>query len=203
MTTTTKLDELTGDYVLDTARTRIGFAVRQTITKVRGQFDEFEGSMSLDGDDPSKSSVRLTILTSSIQTRNQRRDDHLRRSFLGTADHPSITFDSTNVVQAGRTTFKVTGDLTIRGVTKPVTLYFDLTGAEDDPEGNLRVVLEGTATINRKDWGVVWNAAAEGAGLLLGHKVFLEFEATAIHPALTDTRPWAFTSPGLSAPRVR
>ena len=180
MTTTTKLDELTGDYVLDTAETRIGFAVRQTISKVRGQFDEFEGSVYLDGDDPSKSSAQLTIRASSIQTRNQRRDAHLRRSFLDTADHPSITFNSTSVVQAGKTTFKVTGDLTIRGMTKPLTVYFDLTGAEDDPEGNLRATFEGRATINRKDWGAVWNAAAEGAGLLLGYKVSLEFEATAI-----------------------
>lgn len=180
MTTTTKLNELTGSYVLDTAHTRIGFAVRQTITKVRGQFDEFEGSVYLDGDDPSKSSAQLTIRASSIQTRNRRRDDHLCRSFLDAADHPSITFNSTEVRQTGKTTFKVIGDLTIRGVTKPLTLYFDLAGAEGDPEGNLRATLKGRATINRKDWGVAWNAAAEGAGVLVGYKVTLEFEATAI-----------------------
>lgn len=180
MTTTTKLNELTGDYVLDTAHTRIGFAVRQAITKVHGQFDEFEGSVHLDGDDPSKSSAQLAIRASSIQTRNQRRDDHLCRSFLDTADHPSITFNSTKVVRAGKTTFKVTGDLTIRGVTKPLTLYCDLTGAKDDPEGNLRATFEGKATINRKDWGVTWNTAAEGAGVLVGYKVTLEFAATVV-----------------------
>ncbi|MEV2273798.1 YceI family protein [Nonomuraea africana] len=178
MTTTTTLRELTGDYVLDTAHTRIGFVARHTMaTKVRGRFDEFKGSAHLDGDDPSMSSAVLTIQAKSIQTRDRRRDAHLRGNFLDADNHPAITFTSTKVRQVGETTFKVTGDLTIRGVTKPVTAHFELTGAENGPQGYLRVGFEGSVTINRKDWGVNWNAAT---GVLVSEKVALEFAVAAI-----------------------
>lgn len=177
MTTTTKPSELTGDYVLDTAHTRIGFVARHAMaTKVRGQFDEFEGSAHLDGDDPSKSSAELTIQANSLQTRNQQRDEHLRSKFLDMDNHPTITFTSTGVEQVDETKFKVTGDLTIRGVTKPVTVDFELTGAEN-PSGTFRVGFEGSVTINRKDWGVNWNAAT---GVLVSEKVTLEFDVAAI-----------------------
>jgi polyisoprenoid-binding protein YceI len=179
MAATTKLSELTGDYVLDTARTRIGFVAR-AITKVRGQFDEFEGTAHLDGSDPSKSSAQLTIQATSIQTRNRRRDDHLRDRFLDTGDHPAITFTSAKVEQVGQASFKVTGDLAVHGVTNPVTVDFKLTGTENDPEGNLRVGFEGTVTINRTDWGVSWNAALEGGGVFVSNKVTLELDIAAI-----------------------
>ncbi len=182
MTTTTKLSELTGDYVLDTAHTRIGFFARHAmVTKVRGQFDEFEGSAHLDGDDPSKSSAQLTIQAKSIQTSNQQRDDRLRSNdFLDMDNHPTITFTSTKVEQVDGTNFKITGDLTIRGVTKPVTVDFELAGAENDPWGNFRVGFEGKVTINRKDWGVSWNAALESGGVLVSDEVTLEFDVAAI-----------------------
>jgi polyisoprenoid-binding protein YceI len=178
MATTTKPSELTGDYVLDTAHTRIGFVARHAMaTKVRGQLDEFEGSAHLDGDDPSKSSGELTIQAKSIQTRNQQRDEQLRSKFLDMDNHPTITFTSIGVGQVDETNFKVTGDLTIRGVTKTVTVDFELTGAENDPSGNFRVGFEGSVTINRKDWGVNWNAAT---GVLVSEKVTLEFDVSAI-----------------------
>src|SRR5215831_5086910 len=178
MTTMTKLSELTGDYILDTAYTRIGFVARHTMaTKVRGQFGEFEGSAHLDGGDPPKSSAELTIQAKSIQTRNQQRDQALRSKFLDMDNQPAITFTSTGVEQVDETNFKVTGDLTIRGVTKPVTVDFELTGAENDPWGNFRVGFEGSVTINRKDWGVNWNAAT---GVLVSEKVTLEFDVAAI-----------------------
>ena len=184
MITTTRLSELTGDYVLDTAHTRIGFVGRHTMaTKVPGQFGEFEGSVHLDGDDPPKSSAQLTITAKSIQTRNQQRDEALRSKFLDTSNHPAITFTSTKVEQAGDTNFTVTGDLTIRGVTKPVTVDFKLTGAKTDPWGNFRVGFEGKTVINRKDWGVNWNAALEGGGVLVSEKVTLEFDLAAIKQA--------------------
>jgi polyisoprenoid-binding protein YceI len=157
MTTTTKLSQLTGDYVLDTAHTRIGFLARAAmVTKVRGQLDEFVGSGHLDGDDPSKSSAQLTIQARSIQTRNHLRDGHLRRHFLDVDTYPTIAFTSTKVEQVDETNFKVTGDLTIHGATKRVTVDFELTGAENDPWGNFRVGLEGKASINRKDWRLSW-----------------------------------------------
>jgi polyisoprenoid-binding protein YceI len=178
MTTTTKLSSLTGDYLLDTARTRIGFVARHTMaTRVRGQFEEFEGSAHLDGEDPSKSSVRLTIQAKSIQTRNPQRDDPLRGKFLDTGNHPAITFTSTGVEQVDGITFTVTGDLTIRGVTRPVSVDFALTGAGNDPQGDFRVGFQGGVTIDRNDWGVNWNAATT---VLISPKVTLEFDVTAI-----------------------
>ncbi|GAA1281065.1 polyisoprenoid-binding protein [Planotetraspora silvatica] len=177
MTTTPMRGELTGDYVLDIARTRIGFAARHTIgPKVHGHFEEFEGSAHLDGDDPSQSSVKLTIRAGSFQTHNRQRDNLLRGRFLKTADHPTITFTSTGAQQVDETTFKLTGDLTIRGVTKPITVAFEQTGAEHDPRGDVRIRFKGGATINRKDWGVNWTAAAG----LVGKKVALEIDVAAI-----------------------
>src|SRR5215467_10856929 len=176
MITTTRLSELTGDYVLDTAHTRIGFIARHTMaTKVPGQFGEFEGSAHLDGDDPSKSRAQLTIAAKSIQTRNQQRDEALRSKYLNMDNYPAITFTSTKVEQAGDTNFTVTGDLTIRDVTKPVTVDFKLTGAKTDPSGNFRVGFEGRVTINRKDWAVHWNAAPG----VVSTKVTLEFDVAA------------------------
>lgn len=184
MTTTTALSELTGDYLLDPAGTRIGFAARQAIfTTVRGQFTELAGSAHLDGDDPSKSSARLTIQAASIQTSSARRDDHLRSAFLDTADHPAITFTSTGAEQLSETSFRLTGDLTIRGTTKPVTVDFELTGAGCDQQGAFRAGFQGTVTINRRDWGVSWNAVLEGGGALVSNKVTLELAPVAVrHP---------------------
>jgi polyisoprenoid-binding protein YceI len=177
VTSTTVLPDLTGHYTLDLARTRIGFVARHTIgPAVRGQFDRFEGGAYLDGGDPSRSSAELTIQTGSIQTRNGPRDGYLRGNYLSLAGHPTITFASSQVKQAGETTFELTGALTIRGVTKPVTVSFELTGAEHDPSGSLLVHFKGGATINRKDWGVHWAAAAG----LVGKTVALELDITAI-----------------------
>ncbi len=175
-TTTTQLSALTGDYDLDTAHTRIGFTARAAmISKVCGQFDAFEGSARLDGDVPSRSSVRLTIRSTSVQTRNRKRDDHLRGAdFLAAADHPTITFASTHVEQIEGAAFKVTGDLTIRGTTRPVTVTFRLTDADQGPRAARRVRFTGTAAVSRKDWGV------SGAAGLVGDKVTLTFDVTAI-----------------------
>ncbi len=178
MTTATTIGALTGDYVIDTAHTQIGFVARHAmITKVRGQFDESEGGVHLDGDDPSSSNAQVTIRTTSIQSHNATRDEHLRGSeFLDVANHPTITFTSSDVERVGDTTFAVTGDLTIRGVTRPVTVNFELTGAETDPGGNFRVGFEGRTTINRKDWGVNWDAVLESGGVLISEKVTLELD---------------------------
>lgn len=181
MTTTTALGELTGDYILDPAGTRIGFAARQAIfTTVRGQFTEFAGRTHLDGDDPSKSSARLTIRAASIQTSSSRRDDHLRKAFLDAPDHPAITFTSTRVEQVSETTFRLTGDLTLRGTTKPVTVDFKLTGAGYDQQGAFRAGFQGAMTINRRDWGVSWSALLEGGGALVSNKVTLGFASVAV-----------------------
>jgi polyisoprenoid-binding protein YceI len=182
VTTTTVLAELTGNYTLDVSHTRIGFVARHAmVTKVRGAFNEFEGSAYLDGDNPANSSAKVTIKAASIDTRNGQRDDHLRSNdFLAMEQYPEITFVSTSVRQTGDDSFEVTGDLTIKGVTNPVTVPFTYEGSATDPFGNLRVGFEGAVTINRKDYGVTWNAALETGGVLVSEKITLEFEISAI-----------------------
>lgn len=161
----TNLREYTGDYVLDTTRTRMGFVARHTMgTRVHGWFDEFEGCAYLDGEDPSNSRVQVTILTRSIQTGNRRRDEQLRTRFLDQDNHPTITFASTSVERTGDAAFAVTGDLTIRGVTRPVGLDLVLTGSAG---------FHGGVTIDRMDWGVNWNAATRA---LVGRTVTLELD---------------------------
>ena len=179
------LTELTGTWTLDPAHTRIGFVARHAmVTKVRGSFNEFEGTAVLDGANPANSHAEVTIKAASIDTRNAQRDEHLRSNdFLAMQEHPEITFTSTGVRQVDDTTFELTGDLTIRGVTKSVTIPFTFEGAAKDPFGNLRAGFEGSVVINRKDWGVNWNAALEGGGVLVSDRVTLEFEISAIKSA--------------------
>jgi polyisoprenoid-binding protein YceI len=187
MTTATApaLTELTGTYTLDPAHTRIGFVARHAmVTKVRGAFNEFEGTATLDGANPANSSVQVTINADSIDTRNAQRDGHLRSNdFLSMEEYPHITFSSTGVRQADESTFEVTGDLTIKGVTNSITVPFTFEGAAKDPFGNERVGFDGSVTINRKDYGITWNAALETGGVLVSDKVTLEFEVSAIKNA--------------------
>ena len=179
------LTELTGTYTLDPAHTRIGFVARHAmVTKVRGSFDEFAGTAVLDGANPANSRVEVTIEAASIDTRNAQRDEHLRgNDFLAMQEYPKITFASTGVRQAGETTFEVTGDLTIKGVTNEITIPFEFEGAAKDPFGNQRVGFEGAVTINRKDYGVTWNAPLEAGGVLVSDKIVLEFEVSLIKNA--------------------
>ena len=188
MTVTTapaSLADLAGTWTLDPAHTRIGFVARHAmVTKVRGAFNEFEGTAVVDTDDVSKSSAVVTIKAASIDTRNAQRDEHLRSNdFLSMDEHPEITFVSTAVEQTGEAEFALTGDLTIKGVTKPVTVPFTYEGAATDPFGNVRVGFEGAVTINRKDYGVTWNAALETGGVLVSEKIVLEFEVSAVKNA--------------------
>ena len=185
MSTTTAPTTLTGSYELDPSHSRIGFVARHAmVTKVRGSFNEVTGSGYFDAENPANSRLQLTIQATSIDTRNADRDNHLRgNDFLDMENHPEITFVSTGVAPSGDDRFRVTGDLTIKGVTNPVTFDLDYTGTAVDPFQNQRVGFEGQATINRKDWGVTWNAALETGGVLVGEKVTLEFEVSAIKSA--------------------
>ena len=182
MTTAADHAQLTGEYTLDPTHTRIGFVARHAmVTKVRGAFNEFTGTAHIDGEKPEQSSVELVIKAESIDTRNSDRDSHLRSNdFLKMDEYPEITFRSTGVRQNGEDAFDVTGDLTIKGVTRSVTVPFTYEGRATDPFGNSRIGLEGSTTINRQDFGVTWNAALETGGFLVSDKVTLEFEVSAV-----------------------
>jgi polyisoprenoid-binding protein YceI len=183
--TATDLSALTGTYALDVAHSRLGFVARHAmVTKVRGAFNDFAGTATIDGTDPSKSSVSITIQVASIDTRNEQRDAHLRTNdFLDLDNYPTITFTSTSIAHDGGDEFQVTGDLTVKDVTKSITLPLEYQGAATDPFGNDRIGFEGSVVINRKDWGVNWNAALEAGGVLVSEKVTLEFEISAIKQA--------------------
>jgi polyisoprenoid-binding protein YceI len=182
MSTTTIPATLTGTYTIDPTHSRIGFVARHAmVTKVRGSFNDFEGSGYFDAEDATNSRLALTIQAASIDTRNPDRDGHLRSNdFFDMENHPEITFSSTAVEQVDTENYRVTGDLTIKGVTKPVIVDFEYTGTAIDPYGNTRIGFEGKTTVHRKDWGVNWNAALEAGGVLVSEKVTLEFEVSAI-----------------------
>ena len=182
MSTTTVPTAQTGTYAIDPTHSRIGFVARHAmVTKVRGSFNEFDGSGYFDAENPSASHLQLTIQAASIDTRNADRDGHLKgNDFFDMETYPTITFASTAVERVDAENYRVTGDLTIKGVTKPVTVDFEYTGSAVDPYNNTRIGLEGKTTVNRKDWGVNWNAALEAGGVLVSEKVTLEFEVSAI-----------------------
>ena len=141
---------------------------------------------TFDVEKPSRSSLQLTIEAASIDTANPDRDGHLRSNdFLDLEHYPQITFASTAVAQVEPDTYRVNGDLSIKGVTRPVTFDLVYAGSAVDPYGNQRVGFEGSTTINRKDWGVNWNAALEAGGVLVSEKVTLEFDISAIKDAAT------------------
>jgi polyisoprenoid-binding protein YceI len=180
--TLTDFATLTGTYALDPAHTRIGFVARHAmVTKVRGSFNEFEGTATIDGADPSRSSASLTVQVASIDTRNAQRDGHLRTNdFLDVENFPQLSFRSTSISHDSGNDFIVTGDLTIKGVTRSVTIPVEFQGAAKDPFGNDRIGFEGATVINRSDFGVSYNAALETGGVLVSDKITLEFEISAI-----------------------
>ena len=182
---TTAVADITGDYTIDASHSRIGFSARHAmVTTVRGAFKDFEGTAHIDAANPSASSVSLSIKTASIDTGSADRDGHLASAdFFDAETNPEITFRSTKVEKVDDDTWAITGDLTIKGVTNSVTIAFDETGSAQDPFGNLRVGFEGGTAINRKDWGLTWNAALETGGVLVSEKIKLEFDVSAIKNA--------------------
>jgi len=181
---TTAVEDISGDYTLDPTHTRIGFSTRHAmVTTVRGQFSDFAGTAHVDTANPGNSTVEVTIQTASIDTGVADRDAHLRSAdFFDAEQNKQIAFTSTKVERDGED-WVITGDLTIKDVTKPVTVVFEPTGSARDPFGNLRIGFEGGATINRKDWGLTWNAALETGGVLVSEKIKLEFDVSAIKNA--------------------
>ncbi len=171
-----------GTYTVDATHSRLGFVARHAmVTKVRGSFNDFDATAQIDDRDLSRSTVRVRIRTASVDTRNPQRDAHLRSSdFFDIEAYPEITFVSTAAVPVDEETIRVGGDLTIKDVTRPVSIDFSFAGSAVDPFGNERIGLEGSVVVNRKDWGLTWNAALETGGVLVSEKVTLEFDISAI-----------------------
>lgn len=183
--TNTDLTALTGDYTIDASHSTIGFTVRHAmVTNVKGKFDDFSGSLHLDGGDPSASTASIDVKMDSIDTGSADRDGHLKSAdFFKIEEFPVMTFRSTKAEALGDEDYRITGDLTILGTTKPLTIDLEFNGAAKDPFGNERVGFEGKAEIKRSEWGLTWNAALETGGVLISDKIKLSFDISAIKNA--------------------
>ena len=181
----TGLTTINGTYTIDPAHTRLGFVTRHAmVTKVRGAFDAIEGTASGDGQNPQSAQINVVAQTASFNTGNTGRDEHVRGAdFLNVETYPTVTFASTAVEVVDEDTLNVTGDLTIKDVTKSITIPFDFNGQAVDPFGNTRIGFEGKSKISRKDWGLTWNAALETGGVLVSDDITLEIEVSAIKAA--------------------
>ena len=192
MTTTTTTQTLTrsydgtaipqaGTYALDPGHTSVEFVARHLmISKVRGQFTDVSGSITV-ADRPEDSKVEATIATASVNSGEPARDEHLRGAdFFDVATYPTITFRSTAVDHVDDEHWKVTGDLTVRDVTRPVVLDVEFEGATATPFGDNRIGFSASAELDREDFGLTWNVALETGGVVVGKKVKLEFAVEAI-----------------------
>ncbi len=168
-----------GTWAIDPTHTAVTFSARHLMAaKVRGSFKTFSGTIDI-GDSPEASSVSVTIDAGSIDTGVEDRDGHLRSpDFLHIEDFPTLEFASTGIRTAG-SGYEVDGDLTIRGVTNPVTLQLAYHGLVTDPWGNEKALFSATTKINREDWGLTWNAPLEAGGWLVGKNVDIELEVQA------------------------
>jgi polyisoprenoid-binding protein YceI len=169
-----------GKYELDIAHTAVEFVARHILTKVRGRFTDFTGWIEI-GEKPEESTAEVEIKTASIQTNTEQRDQHLKSDdFLNVEKWPVMTFRSTAVRQTGGATFELDGDLTIRDVTRPVTLAGEYLGMDTNPYGKTVLAATAKTTLQREDWNVSWNMVLETGGFLVSKTVDLEIEVEAI-----------------------
>ena len=179
-TTQTDVQIPTGTWEVDASHSTVGFVARHLmVSKVRGRFGEYQATINI-AEDPLQSSVQATIDTASIDTRDENRDVHLKSpDFLDVERFPRLKFESTAVRPAGAG-YEVDGNLTIRDATRPVTLNLEFAGVQNDPWGGTRAGFEATTKFNRKDFGLTWNVAVEGGGLLVGETVTIELFVEAV-----------------------
>ncbi|MEU3301991.1 YceI family protein [Streptomyces sp. NPDC006678] len=179
------LAALSGDYSIDPAHSSIGFTVRHAmVTNVRGSFGEHEGTLRLDGSDPASSTAAIDVKIASVDTGIADRDGHLRSGdFFDAETFPLMSFRSTSAEQLGGEKYRITGDLTIKDVTRPLSIDLEFNGVATDVYGNERVGFEGSAEILRSHWGLTWNAALETGGVMVSDKVKLNFDISAIKAA--------------------
>jgi polyisoprenoid-binding protein YceI len=167
-------------WAIDPAHTRLGFVARHLVaSKVRGSFESFAGTIEV-ADDLTESKVDVSIDTASVTTGATDRDNHLRSAdFFDVENFPTMRFESTEIKDLGDGSFEINGNLTIRDITKPVTLDTVYLGIISDPWGNGKAMLEATTRINREDWGLTWNAPLETGGVLVSKEITIELEVQA------------------------
>ncbi|CAN5362682.1 YceI family protein [soil metagenome] len=176
----TSVDVKTGTWAIDVTHTDIGFTVRHLVSKVRGSFEKFEGTI-VTADDITASTVSVKVDLSSINTGTPDRDAHLRSAdFFEVETHPEMTFVSTGIVAKGDNNFVITGDLTIKGVTKSVDLATEFLGEGADPWGGTRIGIEATTSISRKEFGIDFNVPLDGDKLMVGDKISIVINAEAV-----------------------
>jgi polyisoprenoid-binding protein YceI len=166
------------EWKIDPAHTTVGFSVpHMVISEVEGRFREFSGDVRIDDDKPKDSKVTFVVKTASVDTDNDKRDDHLRSpDFFDSEKHPKMTFESKKIRKVGKDDYRVTGELTIRGVTRPVTLKVELSKPLKDPWGNTVRGVRVRGEIDRKDFGLTWNKVLEAGGVLVGDEVTIDIK---------------------------
>lgn len=176
--TTASIPTTTSIWKLDPSHTTVGFAAKHMMfTTVKGRFADVDGTVTVDGDAPEAASVTVALKAESIETGSAQRDAHLRSAdFLDIAAHPSITFRSTAIV-GDKASFQITGDLTINGITHPITLEATHEGSGKDPWGGERAGFSASAKFDRRSYGLVWNQVLEAGGVLVGNDVKIEIDA--------------------------
>ncbi|MEU2967621.1 YceI family protein [Streptomyces ardesiacus] len=176
------LRALTGHWTIDRPHSRIGFSVRHAmVTTVRGAFTDYDSRLYFDGARPGESRAEIVIRVAGVDTGVEQRDAHLvGKDFFDVRRYPEMTFRSTSTTHEGAESFRMTGDLTIRDTTRPVELQLDYLGSVVDPFGYERAGFDGTTTIDRRDWGLVYNQRLEAGGSMVSEKVRLQFDISAI-----------------------
>jgi polyisoprenoid-binding protein YceI len=177
------------NWQIDLAHSSVGFSTKHMmLTTVRGSLPIVDARLEFDAEHPERGSVAVTLDASGIDTGFEARDNHLRSpDFLGTDEHPRITFSSTRVEPVGGSHYRIHGELSIRGVTRPVVLDARLDGVVPDPRGGRRAAFSASTRINREDWGLGWNVALEQGGWLVGKEILVEIDVAAVEPAVAMT----------------
>lgn len=186
----------TETYKIDPGHSQVGFSIRHFFSKVPGKFNAYEGTISLDPKDLSKTVVEVSIDAASIDTGNKDRDGHLQSpDFFDAQKFGKITFKSSSVTAQGATKATLKGDLTMHGVTKPVVLQAEVLGFSKDPWGGYRGGFEAKTKINRQDFGISWNKVVEGGGALLGDEVEITLDIEGVREAPKAEAPAAAGEP--------
>lgn len=174
--------DLSGHWTIDPTHSRIGFSTRHAmVSRVRGAFNDVSGEVTVDAADPSRTSAVVRVQMASIDTRNEQRDGHLRSAdFFNVEEYPEMVFVSHQVDEVEENSYIVNGELTIRGITRLLSVPLELIGVDKDPMGNIRAGFEGTRRIDRRDWDVTWNTPLDSGGVLVSDKITLEFELSLV-----------------------